>query len=72
MENDWHDVTLTVSDDSLRWTNAAGVSWGLEVRDGGLWTEDDCPYGVSELDVEGADGTVEAVWFGGERYGRMP
>jgi hypothetical protein len=70
--NDWHEVSVTNNGGALRWNNAAGVSWGLEIRDGGLWTESDCPYGISELDVEGTEAAVTALWFGGERYGRIP
>lgn len=70
VENEWHQVTITVEGDGFRWSNAAGVSWGLEVRDGKLWTAADCPYGESEVPVQLENGAVAALWFGGERYGR--
>jgi hypothetical protein len=70
VENDWHLVEVTV-DGGLRWTNRAGVSWSLEVRDGALVSGADCPYGALPIDVElSAGGEVAALWFGGGRYGR--
>lgn len=73
VENEWHQVMMSARGGSLRWTNAAGVSWGLEVRDGGLYTTADCPYGVSEVGVELAEGsstTVGTLWFSREAYRR--
>jgi hypothetical protein len=70
VENDWQEVSVTVAGGALRWTNQAGVSWGLEVRDGGLFTMSDCPYGVSEVAVEVAGDAVVALWFGSEAYRR--
>ena len=70
VENDWHRTTVSLDGEDLWWTNAAGVSWSLEIREDELWTGADCPYGESELAVEQADGSVAALWFGGERYGR--
>jgi hypothetical protein len=53
------------------WTNRAGVSWSLEVRDGALFSGPDCRYGALPIDVElSAGGEVAALWFGGGRYGR--
>ncbi|MCH9684906.1 MAG: hypothetical protein K0V04_25950 [Deltaproteobacteria bacterium] len=46
------------------------MSWSLELRDLGLWTGEDCPYGAQEVEVEAAGDTVTGLWFGGERYGR--
>ena len=63
-------VTVSWDGDGFRWSNGAGVSWGLEVRDGRLWTGPDCPYGESEVPVQVEQGVVAALWFGGERYGR--
>ncbi len=71
VQNDWHDVTVTEQGGGLRWTNAAGATWGLERRDGGLFTTDDCPYGVSEVLVEVDADTVAALWFNGEGYERV-
>jgi hypothetical protein len=70
--NDWHLVTVTaVGPREARWTNQAGVSWSLSVREGALFSGEDCPYGEVRLDVElDGGGQVAALWFGGERYGR--
>ncbi|MEL6343969.1 MAG: hypothetical protein AAFV53_12620 [Myxococcota bacterium] len=70
VQNDWHVTRVAVNGEELTWTNAAGVSWGMEIRDGGLWTREDCPYGVQELQVELEDDVVSGLWFGGERYTR--
>ncbi len=69
--NEWHEVAVVLDGDDLLWTNAAGVSWSLEIRDDALWAGPDCPYGESELAVETEDEAVSALWFGGERYGRV-
>ncbi len=71
VENDWHVAAVTVADGEARWTNQAGVSWSLVVRQGALYSGPDCPYGELIVEVElGDGGRVAALWFGGERYGR--
>ncbi|MFT5684264.1 MAG: hypothetical protein ACI8RZ_005205 [Myxococcota bacterium] len=71
VQNGWHEVVVT-NDDGLRWSNADGVSWSLEIRDGALWAGDDCPYGASELAVElEEDSAVAVLWFSGEAYQRV-
>jgi hypothetical protein len=73
VENDWHLVTVTVVGDEATWTNRAGVSWTLVVRDDSLYLAPDSPYGEQRMDVElDAGGDVAGLWFGGERYGRVP
>lgn len=70
-QNPWHEVTVTVEGDSATWSNAAGVSWSLSLRDGALFAGPDCPYGESEIFVEGdGNGGVAALWFLGGRYRR--
>ncbi|MEO1272765.1 MAG: hypothetical protein AAFX99_32150, partial [Myxococcota bacterium] len=69
--NGWHDVTVTWDGTSLRWTNAAGASWGLTVRDDELWTDDDCPYGELPMVIEGDGGRIRALLFSGEAYRRI-
>ncbi|MEZ4237712.1 MAG: hypothetical protein R3F59_16500 [Myxococcota bacterium] len=69
IENDWHDVEVTVDDDgALTWSNAAGVSWSLRLANGFLYTNSDCPYGIQQVDVESDGNIVTALWFLGERY----
>ena len=68
--NDWHEVTITLEGESLRWSNAAGVSWALSVRGDALWTGDDCPYGENQLTIEVEDGQISALRFLGEAYWR--
>jgi hypothetical protein len=70
VENDWHLVAVTV-DGAARWTNRAGASWSLVVREGSLYSGPDCPYGEQLVDVELAGPMdVAALWFAGERYSR--
>jgi hypothetical protein len=72
VENDWHAGTVAVAGANARWTNQAGVSWSLLVREGALYSGPDCPYGEQRVEVElGAAGAVAALWFGGDRYGRV-
>jgi hypothetical protein len=68
VQNDWHRVEVT-NEGALRWTNAAGASWSLEIRDDGLWAGPDCPYGEQAIPVE-VEGVVQVLWFGGEAYRR--
>lgn len=71
IENDWHRVTI--SDDPLTWSNEAGVSWSLVLRDGSIHSGPDCPYGEAELIFEvDDDDDVTAYVFLGERYRRQP
>lgn len=61
--NDWHYVTISEDDDGeLTWTNAAGVSWGLDYDEeaGVITTHSECPYGVFDMQVFD-DGVIENV-----------
>ncbi|MEM6926054.1 MAG: hypothetical protein AAF602_03930 [Myxococcota bacterium] len=70
VENGYHEVTVTTAG-GLRWTNAASVSWSLEVRDGRLFAGPDCPYGEQAVPVTlGEDGRASALFFNGEDYVR--
>jgi hypothetical protein len=71
--NDYHEVTLSVqSTTEARWTNAANVSWSLQVRDGALWTGPDCPYGEVRVGAGlDASGAITSVSFNGEIYTRL-
>jgi hypothetical protein len=62
VENDWHKVTIeTDAIGNLRWKNAAGVSWTLELRNGSeLWAGKDCPYGEMQLEIK-KDGAGKVV-----------
>ncbi len=71
VENEWHQVTVTVSGTDITWSNAAGVSWGLEVIDGQLYTGEDCPYGVMVLGVTLEEDVVTELNFGGEVYAQQ-
>lgn len=53
-ENDWHKVTIEpATNGNLRWKNAAGREWTLELRGGNeLWAAKDCPYGETKLDIK--------------------
>lgn len=72
VDNDWHEVTVSVSGGDITWANAAGVSWGLELVEGQLFTMEDCPYGVSQIVVTLDDeGQASELIFGGEAYVRQ-
>jgi len=70
VQNGWHEVSVTLTGEDLRWENADGVSWSLEVRDTELWAGPDCPYGEQQITVSFTDDTVDALYFSGERYER--
>ena len=69
--NDWHSVTVKVIDRELEWSNAANVAWGMEFRDGTLWTTSDCPYGVKELVLDIEEHVVTGIRFQSELYQRV-
>ena len=78
VENGYHDVTVSLTNGELVWSNAANVSWGLTWEDGALSTGEDCPYGAQDLTVrvpfaDAAGGReVEGLVFLGELYTRVP
>ena len=48
IENDWHQVTVTLEGGKVRWSTKAGPSWVLDVaklaENGSLSSGSDCPY----------------------------
>ena len=72
VENSYHTVDITLSaDDTLLWTNAAGVSWPLRLEQERLYTPADSPYGRQPVLVElTRDNAIAALVFLGERYRR--
>ena len=71
VENPWHEVTIELSDQSLRWRNQADVSWSLQLEGDQLRAGADCPYGAQALRIETRGGELEALWFNGEPYRRV-
>ncbi len=69
--NDWHIVTVSVDRGELLWSNEAGANWDLEIRDGELWTKEDCPYGVQALQFDGDHTQVNGLYFQDELYERV-
>ena len=51
VENGWHTVTVVYEDEQLWWTNAANARWRLSFEDGVLQTQEDCPYGISNIEI---------------------
>jgi hypothetical protein len=77
VQNGWHQVTVVLENAQLRWRNAANSEWGLTFVDGVLQTQEDCPYGVSNLGIvlaQDADGNylseVRGLLFNNELYER--
>jgi hypothetical protein len=77
VENPWHEGTISRNDGAggaaLRWTNKAGVSWGLSLDfdRGVLLTGADNPYyeaGAREFELDVRDGGVVGFWFNHEHY----
>ncbi len=70
IENDFHDVTVTVEDGIITWANLA-LSWQLIIDEGRLFSEAGSPYGIEPVLVElDEGGAVTALIFLGERYER--
>jgi hypothetical protein len=69
--NEWHRVAVQVIDRELEWSNAADVAWGMEFRDGTLWTMSDCPYGVQELVLDIEAHLITGIRFQSELYQRV-
>lgn len=71
VENPWHEVTVTLTGGNLKWNNAAGVIWGLEIIGTELWWAADSPYGAQKSFVEiDVNDNVIALRINGERYVR--
>lgn len=77
--NGWHRGTIAHDGEALRWTNEAGVSWGLEadLEAGVLRTGADCPYDDDFALVPMRDPqtgawttTLAGFRFNGELYAR--
>ena len=67
--NNWHEVEIYNNNGSVIWSNAAGVSWSLEIRDGKVWAGSDSAYGEQQLRVSlNRDGSVRSLSFNGEEY----
>lgn len=72
VENNWHEVTVTLDQGQLTWRNAAGVSWSLNVQGTTMFTGADCPYGVMPLSIETENGDIKALIMNGGVYDRVP
>ncbi len=74
VENGYHDVTVSLENGALVWSNASNVSWGLSWEDETLSTGEDCPYGAQALGLRtsevGGALRVDALVFLGEAYVR--
>ncbi|MBL8206850.1 MAG: ankyrin repeat domain-containing protein [Blastocatellia bacterium] len=73
VENGYHTGSITRDGDQLRWTNQAGVSWGLipDVGNNRLLTNRENPYyqdGHREFTLIIANGRVRGIRFAGEDY----
>lgn len=72
-ENGYHTGSITRDGDQLRWTNQAGVSWGLtpDLDRNRLLTNRENPYyqdGHLEFTLIIANGRVRGIRFAGEDY----
>jgi hypothetical protein len=79
IENEWHEVQVTLDNGSLKWHNKAAISWSLEIKaseqarfNKELWAEDDCPYGVSKIQINYNPGlSIKSLIFKGEEYRKI-
>jgi hypothetical protein len=72
VENLWHEVNISLnSSGQFFWNNAAGVSWSLKIIDGALFSGEDCPYGVQQIDVIGYNNIMTEIYFNGESYKKV-
>ncbi len=78
VENEWHVGTIALGEEGqLRWTNDAGVSWGLtpDLEEGLLITGPECPYD-SDFRLEASKDPMSGLFsdtlagfrFNGELY----
>ncbi len=73
VENGYHTGSITRDGDQLRWTNQAGVSWGVtpDFERNRLLTNRENPYyqdGHREFTLIIANGQVRGIRFAGEDY----
>lgn len=67
--NDWHDVTVSSRIGGLKWTNAAGISWNLNIVGNKLETDPaQCPYGAVAVNVQTKFNKIYALAFGDSIY----
>jgi hypothetical protein len=79
IENEWHEVQVTLDNGSLKWHNKAAISWSLEIKaseqapfNKELWAEDDCPYGVSKIQINyNPRLSIKSLIFKGEEYRKI-
>ncbi len=71
VQNQWHEVTISLNSGNLRWENAAGVSWGLQIIGTELWSTAESTYGVQKLSVQiDENENVTAIYNSNEIYVR--
>lgn len=71
VENPWHEVIVSLTGGNLKWNNAAGVIWGLEIIGTELWWAAASQYGAQKAFVEiDENENVTAIRINGERYVR--
>ena len=71
-ENGYHEVEIFFENGQLKWKNAAGFTWSLNLIDGDLWSGADGNYEVSKLGVYiDNNDNVLALVFNGENYDRV-
>lgn len=79
VENSWHQGEISYENDTLRWTNMAGVSWGLGYAGGSvILTDEDNPYDNDFIialarDPDSGEYTSEVIGFrfNSELYARQ-
>ena len=71
IENEWHEVEISLVFGSLKWHNKAGVTWSLEIINKELWAKYDCPYGASTIQKINNSGKNISLIFKGEEYRKI-
>lgn len=72
-ENDWHDMTMSLTDGNLKWTNAAGLVWDVNIIGMDPITVATGGYDALKLRVQiDANDNVVSITFKGDKFIRIP
>ncbi len=72
VQNGYHEVDISLNENSLTWMNAANISWSLEIIEKRLWSGSDCPYGKQQINIfVEDDNTISYLIFNDEKYIRI-
>ena len=72
-ENSWHDMTMSLTNGNLKWTNSAGVNWDVNIIGMDPITVPTNSYAALKLRVQiDQNDNVVSISFKGDKFMRIP